>query len=103
MISLDYYETLFNHNQRKLVMLREIIVTDFKKMEQAFFEADVTRNLKVMQLELHKMNPIVSNLKYQELSSLIEKYRTFNEYDDSIALLHSELKFHLNTIYVFLK
>jgi hypothetical protein len=102
MISLHYYESIFNKNQEKLNQIKQLLLNDFKKMEQAFFEADVTKNLKLMRNELHKMNPIVSNLGFTELSVLLEKYRTLNEYDESIQALNSELKTHLNSIYSFL-
>jgi len=102
MISLHYYEQIFNNKQEKLDEIKRLLLNDFKKMEQAFFEADATKNLKLMRLELHKMSPIVSNLKFAELSVLFEKYRTLSEYDESIQPLHSELKYHLRTIYSFL-
>lgn len=102
MISLQYYETIFNQNQEKIIQIKRLLLNDFKKMEHAFFEADANMSLKLMRLELHKMNPIVSNLGFTELSVLLEKYRTLNEYDESIQALNSELKAHLNSIYSFL-
>ncbi|MBS1509040.1 MAG: hypothetical protein JSS79_20550 [Bacteroidetes bacterium] len=71
-------------------------------MENAFFAADKKRDIKSMRAELHKMSPIVSNLKYAELYALFEKYRVFEGYDDSLSELNRELKSHLSTIYRFL-
>ncbi len=103
MLSFQYYERIFERNSTKLAEIKRLIVADFKKMEQAFFEADSEKNLIAMKGELHKMNPIVRNLRDEEFSLLMEKYKVISEYDDSIQSLHLELKDRLANVYAFLE
>lgn len=103
MLSLNYYETIFDHNSAKITGIKRLLIADFKQMEQAFFEADAKRNLVAMKGELHKISPIVANLKDEEFSSLLEKYKALTEYQDDIQNMHSELKNRLLSVYEFLK
>lgn len=103
MMTLAYYEKIFEKKPAKLVEIKWLIRHDFKKMEEAFFAADKDRNIKLMRAELHKMSPIVSNLNHAKLLAVFEKYRAYEVYSDSLLGLNQELKHHLAEVYTFLQ
>jgi len=102
MISLAYYEEIFRNNLPKLAQIKRLIVSDFKSMESAFFEANSNRDIKLMRAELHKIIPIVSNLKFYDMMALVEKYKAYEEYSDELEFFNAELKKCLVQIYDFI-
>lgn len=102
MISLDYYNSIFNHDAEKVSKMITLIRKDFEKMEASFFKADSERDILRMRAEIHKMMPIISNLKYQEFITVAEQYRNCQQYDDRINSLNKELKQCLGQLYAFL-
>lgn len=103
MISLEYYVKIFDGNAEKISHVKKLIISDLKTSEEAFFEADKTKNFAAMKVQLHRMYPIVSNLRYQKLLALITKYQSHQEYADQFADFNIELKKYLLTLYQFLK
>lgn len=97
--SLEYYLTLFGSNQQRLNAVKELLIKDFKSMEALFFEAYARKDLKVMRAQLHKMTPIVENLKFSRMLQIIEKYKIQVQDVDQFDELNQELKTCLDEIY----
>ncbi len=83
--------------------MKGFIISDFKKIEEVFFEADKSKDILRMKVQLHKMYPIVSNLQYQDLLTLIAQYQSHQEYSLEFANYNIEFKRCLNTLYQFLE
>ncbi len=103
MLSLQYYKNIFGNDPGKLDKMKHLIGEDFKRVELLFFEADKAKDIVKMKNQLHKIYPIVSNLKYEEFLSLINIYRTYDQYGSELPLLNAELKNHFARVYQFLK
>lgn len=102
-LSMDYYAGIFRNNPDKIPMIKDLLVKDFKAMEVNFFSAVDKRDIHTMRAELHKMYPIISNLRFSEMLSLLEKYRTHKEYSEDLNILNEELRNCLSNIYDFLE
>lgn len=83
-------------------MIKDLLVKDFRAMEANFFSAVDKRDIHAMRAELHKMYPIISNLRFSEMLSLLEKYRKQKEYSEELGILNEELRNCLSSIYEFL-
>jgi hypothetical protein len=103
MISLEYYLKIFDGNASKMAQIKGLIVIDFKNIEKNFFEADKVKDLAAMKVQLHRMYPIVSNLRYKELLRLISHYQSHQEYTVQFEDYATELKNCLSTLYQFLE
>lgn len=99
---MDYYAEIFRNNPRQIAMIKDLLVKDFKTMEVNFFAAVDKRDIHAMRAELHKMSPIISNLRFSEMLSLLEKYRKYKEYSDELTILNEELRKCLSSINSFL-
>jgi hypothetical protein len=100
--SLDYYVSIFRNNPQLITNIKALLLTDFKSMEARFFAAAKNNDMPVMKEELHKMSPIVSNLKFSGMLDLLEKYRHSND-SKEMSKLHDDLKTCLSQIYVMLE
>ena len=101
--SLHYYESIFRKNPQLIPDIKALLLTDFKSMESRFFAAAENKDLATMKAELHKMSPIVSNLKFAGMLDLLEKYRHYSNDSKEMSKLHGELKTCLSQIYVMLE
>lgn len=101
-LSMDYYAGIFRNNPDKIPMIKDLLVKDFKAMEVNFFSAVDKRDIHTMRAELHKMYPIISNLRFSEMLSLLEKYRNHKEYSDELNILNEQLRNYFSNIYDFL-
>jgi hypothetical protein len=72
-------------------------------MEARFFAAVENNDLAAMRAELHKMSPIVSNLKFTGMLDLLEKYRHYSNDPREVSKLHDDLKICLSQIYLMLE
>jgi hypothetical protein len=101
--SLDYYVSIFRNNPQLIPNVKALLLTDFKSMESRFFAAVENNDLAAMKEELHKMSPIVSNLKFAGMLDLLEKYRHSSNDCKEMSKLHDDLKACLSQIYVMLE
>jgi hypothetical protein len=100
--SLDYYVSIFRNNPQLITNIKALLLTDFKSMESRFFTAAESNDLAAMKVELHKISPIVSNLKFARMLDLLEKYRHSNDAKE-MSKLHDDLKTCLSQIYGMLE
>ena len=101
--TLDYYKDIFRNNTQRLSSIKELLAKDFKSMEVRFLLAVEQNDLQAMRTELHKMQPIVFNLRFSRMLGLIEKYKKEEKGSEEINKLNQEFKECLNDIYHFLK
>jgi hypothetical protein len=101
--SLDYYVSIFRNNPQLIPNIKALLLTDFKSMEARFFAAAKNNDMVAMKEELHKISPIVSNLKFAGMLDLLEKYRHYSNDPTEMSKLHDDLKTCLSQIYVMLE
>jgi len=63
MISIEYYALFLKGDAAKISKMKNLIKEDLKKTEMAFFKADSGKDFQAMKSELHKISPIIFNLK----------------------------------------
>ena len=85
-----------------ILNIKALLLKDFKSMESRFFAAADTNDLATMKAELHKVSPIISNLKFVAMVDLLEKYHHCSN-DAEMSKLHNDLKGCLSQIYAVLK
>ena len=103
MISIEYYSLFLKGDPAKISKMKNLIKEDLRKTEIAFFKADSERDFRSMRSELHKISPIIFNLKYKDFLSLIEQYKAYNQYSDELKNLNEQLKQYLVQVYTFLE
>lgn len=103
MLTLEYYQQIFASDQTKLSKIKKLILADFKQMEKVFFTAVKEGNDRKMRDELHKMYPIVSNLKHDEFLQVIWEYRNASTEQPAMDSLHERLRHCLAETYLFLE
>jgi hypothetical protein len=95
--------SIFRNNPQLVPNIKALLLADFKSMESRFFAAVENNDLAAMKIELHKMSPIVSNLKFAEMLDLLEKYRHYSNDSREMSKLHDDLKTCLSQIYMMLE
>jgi hypothetical protein len=103
MISIEYYSLFLKGDPAKISKMKNLIKEDLRKTEIAFFKADSERDFRSMRSELHKISPIIFNLKYKDFLSLIEQYKAYDQYSDELKNLNEQLKQYLVQVYTFLE
>jgi len=103
MISIEYYSLFLKGDPAKISKMKNLIREDLRKTEIAFFKADSEKDFKSMRSELHKISPIIFNLKYKEFLSLIEQYKAYDQYSDELKNLNEQLRQYLVQVYIFLE
>src|SRR5688572_17935514 len=101
--SLDYYVSIFRNKPQLILNIKALLLTDFKSMESRFFAAAENNDVATMREELHKIAPIVSNLKFAVMLDVLERYRHLSNDSGEMSKLHDDLKTCLSQIYVMLK
>jgi hypothetical protein len=103
MISIEYYALFLKGDAAKISKMKNLIKEDLKKTEIAFFKADSQQDFRSMRSELHKISPIIFNLRYKEFYSLIEQYKVYDQYNDELKNLNEQLRQYLAQVYIFLE
>lgn len=101
-ISFEYYEQILNNDPGRIAEMKQLILQDFKNFETSFLEADQRRDIMKMRQEVHKMIPIVSNLRYAEFLVIAQQYRFYTGYSTDLVPLNKELRQCLVRIFAFL-
>jgi hypothetical protein len=91
-ISFEYYEQILGGDPDRIAEMKKLILQDFTNFETSFFEADQRRDIIKMRHEMHKMIPIISNLKYKELLVIAQQYRFYTAYSTDLVPLNKELR-----------
>lgn len=86
-LSMDFYENIFNHDSEKLKKIKKVVESDLNRFNKAFLRFDKQQAFEQMREEIHKILPIAKNLKCVELRSLLEEYRKHKTYNDSVNAL----------------
>lgn len=103
MISIEYYALFLKGDPAKISKMKNLIKEDLRKTEIAFFKADNEKDFKSMKSELHKISPIIFNLKYTEFLSLLEQYKVYDQYNDEFKNLNEQLRQYFVQVYSFLE
>jgi len=99
-LSLQYYLSICKNNAELLETFKTLLLKDFKTMDVRFFSAVGDNNIIAMRRELHNMYPIVFNLKFSRMLTLIDRYRHCDA--GELAKLHVEMRLCLAKIYELL-
>ena len=76
---------------------------DFEAMELQFHDAMQKNDVLQMRRELHRMRPIVSNLRFTRMMELLDKYENNETAPIELVGLNDELNDCLTEIYYVLK
>jgi hypothetical protein len=101
--TLDYYKDIFRNNPQRLSSIKILLMKDFKAMEEQFSLAAEQNDFKAMRAELHKIQPIVFNLRFSRMLDLIETYKQNENEAVEISKLNQQLKECLSDLYHFLE
>jgi hypothetical protein len=91
-ISSEYYEQILGGDPGRIAEMKKLILQDFTNFEASFLEADQRHDINKMRHEIHKMIPIISNLKYKELLVIAQQYRFYTAYSTDLVPLNKELR-----------
>jgi len=99
MFSLEYFEKAFDNNSKLDAFVIEI-KEDFIRFENEFFIMIEEEDFTEMTREIHKMETIVSQLKFKELQQLFEAYKKMNIAPTEIIQLNKKLSILLHEFHV---
>jgi signal transduction histidine kinase/DNA-binding response OmpR family regulator len=92
MISFAFYEYAFDHDANQLIEIRAAILEDLKKFETSFLKCNEKQDLLGMREALHRIRPIVKNLKGLDLILLFDNFRMYETYSPEIEPLVNRIQ-----------
>jgi hypothetical protein len=72
--TMEYYTTIFRHSPQNLTVMRQLLLNDFEAFESVVREAFSNRDEQRLRAELHRMRPIISNLRFNRMTALLDKF-----------------------------
>lgn len=100
-LSFQFYEDVFNYNPEEMEKIKTILINDFRLMEENIGKYVEEQNMAGIRAEIHKLSPIVKNLRCQALIHSFEEFRKYNEYSPVVKDLHAELCRHNAMLYTY--
>ena len=97
-LSFQFYEDVFNYNPEEMEKIKTILIGDFRLMEENIGRYVAEENMDGIRAEIHKLSPIVKNLRCKALIHSFEEFRKYHEYSPVIKDLHTELCRHNATL-----
>jgi signal transduction histidine kinase/DNA-binding response OmpR family regulator len=85
LISFAFYEYAFNSNAEQLNEIKEILKQDLTEFEQNFTAKSNDQDLPGMREEIHRIRPIIKNLKCEELIVLFDSLRLQESYSQNLS------------------
>ena len=89
------YSTIIRKRWKKI---KTILIGDFRLMEENIGRYVAEENMDGIRAEIHKLSPIVKNLRCKALIHSFEEFRKYHEYSPVIKDLHTELCRHNATL-----
>jgi PAS domain S-box-containing protein len=87
LFSFAFYEEAFNHDVKRLVKLKKAVKLDFVRFDKKLQQYDRAKNLTALRTEVHRIRPIVKNLKCEALSLVLDNYRLHDSYNSEVKLI----------------
>lgn len=101
-ISLHFYEEAFDHDKNKVMKVIPMIRNDFQRLERMLLRKAKKKAMKDLYAEIHRLRPIINNLKCSSLSVLLDQYKLEDMATEQIQKLDQELKVILKNVYRYL-
>jgi PAS domain S-box-containing protein len=102
-LSFQFYEDVFNYNPEEMEKIKTILINDFRLMEENITRYVEEENMDGIRAEIHKLSPIVKNLRCKALIRSFEEFRKYQEYSPVVKELHTELCRNNNMLYTFVE
>jgi hypothetical protein len=83
--------------------IKTILINDFRLMEENITRYVEEQNMDGIRAEIHKLSPIVKNLRCNALIRSFEEFRKYHEYSPIIKDLHIELCRHNTMLYSYVE
>ena len=91
LIDLALYERAFNNDKSKMHEFITILKADLHRFMTEFLNSYNANDLASMREEMHKIEPIVSQIRFTELQELLIQYKNYIKIDESMLQLNKSL------------
>jgi PAS domain S-box-containing protein len=98
-LSFQFYEDAFDYDRDEMEKIKKIVISDFKLLENNMAKHVAEKNMEGIRAEIHKLSPIVKNLKCKALIKSFDEFRKYDQYSPSIQDLHCQLRKYNSILY----
>lgn len=102
-LSFQFYEWTFNYDAKRLNNFKDLLIKDFRDFEAKFNIGMRDKDLYQMHLAIHRMSPIVKNLKCRSIMEIFAELREIETYNSQVEQLARELGLQLQIFFATLE
>ena len=90
--SFSFYEKAFDQDKQKLKKIKKAVIADMRRFEKNFLLKNKDGDLAGMRAEIHRIRPILKNLKCDALIHTLDNFRLYEEYSTGIKKMANETR-----------
>jgi signal transduction histidine kinase/CheY-like chemotaxis protein len=91
LISFAFYEYAFSNDPKQLNEIKLAVIKDLKGFEKDFLTKSKREDLRGMREEIHRIRPIVKNLKCSELTMVFDNFRLHENHSIALTKLVNQI------------
>ncbi|HEY9007845.1 MAG TPA: PAS domain S-box protein [Ohtaekwangia sp.] len=97
-LSFRFYEEALNYDSSEIREIQKIVLSDFKLFGANLAKYVDEKNIEGIRAEIHKLSPIVKNLKCTALMKAFEEMKKHQQYSSAVTELYTELNQYNHTL-----